>query len=238
VGGGERDGGKAGQRDRPHRASWTNWTAALIGGLAVVTALAVTVAVLLARARRAGMTGQEWEHDWLGDVVLLCARLPVVRRWATEPRAAWVRGHALIVFLALSALAGAAEITGMVIGEHWTDPLLIGWAIIVAGAGDLAFCVISNAVAGFIARPPRRRGQRVTETAVVAGCVAVLIAVAFRASIWCLGSRHPLDAVVPVVALTLGAGVAAAAITAVIAFLRTPPRPSSGSASHAPSPTG
>jgi len=205
-----------------HRSSWSGWTGLLVTGLAVVSAFTVAVVASLARALRRPGTDWGWRYDWLGDLVLLCARVAVLRGWATEQLAAWVRRHAMLVFSGLSVFAGAAEIAGMVVGEHWTDPLLIGWAIVVIAAGNLAFCLIGNAVAGFIARPPRRRGQRIAETAAVVGSVAMLTAVAFRADIWRLWTRQPLDSVAPLVALTLGAGVAAAAVTAVLLVLRPP----------------
>lgn len=207
------------------QASWTSWTWLLIAGLVVVSQLALALAVLLARTLGPGAPGRAWEHDWLGDAVLLSARVPVLRRGATGQRAAWVRRHAMLVFSAVSVSAGALEISGTVVGERWTDLLLISWATVVIEAANFAFCVISNAVAGFIARPPRSRAQRATESAVVAGSAATLTAVAFRADIWRLGSRHPLDTVAPLVMLTLGIGVAVALMTAVIVLRRSPAAP-------------
>jgi hypothetical protein len=131
----------------------------------------------------------------------------------------------MLVFSAVSVSAGALEISGTVVGERWTDLLLISWATVVIAAANFAFCVISNAVAGFIARPPLSRAQRATESAVVAGSAATLTAVAFRADIWRLGSRHPLDTVAPLVMLTLGVGVAVALMTAVIVLRRSPAAP-------------
>jgi hypothetical protein len=199
-----------------HRTPWTSRTDLLIAGLVMVSALTVALAALLTRVLRTPATGGEQRQDWLGDLVLFCARVPMLQRLVTAQRAAWVRQHAMLVFSGLSVFLGAVEISGMIFKEHWTDPLLISWAIVVLAGANLAFCVISNAISGFIARPSRRRAQRATETAAVVGSVTMLTAVAFHDEIWRLGTRHPLDSVAPLVALTFGAGVTAAAITAVI----------------------
>ena len=44
--------------------------------------------------------------------------------------------------------------------------------------------MVSNAVAGFIARPPRTRLRRIAETSAVVGCVAIHVAIAFRDALW------------------------------------------------------
>jgi hypothetical protein len=196
--------------------AWRGWAGLLIAALAVVSVITVVLAVLLVSALRARVNGGESRQDWLGDLVLLCTRMPVLRGPAIAQLAAWIRRHALLVFSGLSVLLGAAEISGMIFKEHWTDPLLISWAIVVLTGANLAFCVISNAIAGFVDRPPRRRAQRVAETAAVVGSVTMLAAVAFHDEIWRLGARHPLDSVAALVVLTVGPGGAAAAITAII----------------------
>jgi hypothetical protein len=117
----------------------------------------------------------------------------------------------------LSVLAGAAEISGMVIGEQWRDPGLISWAVLVATAADFTCCIIGNAVAGFVARPAPPLAQRVTEKAVVSGTFALLAAVAFRDQIWGLFTRQPLNSAGSLAGLTLGTGLAVAIVTAVIA---------------------
>jgi hypothetical protein len=129
------------------------WTSLQVGGLAVVSVLAVGAAVLLVRCRRPRGSSARWRNDWLGDVVLACGRIPVLRCLATPEVVAWVRGHAMTVFVALSALAGLAITSAQAIGEGTTDPVIIIWFMIVETSSNLAFCVISNAIAGFIARP-------------------------------------------------------------------------------------
>ncbi|GAA4498046.1 hypothetical protein GCM10023191_042570 [Actinoallomurus oryzae] len=197
---------------RAHAPSWDTWTSVLIGGLVAASLLTVTVTAMLARGRRPRGSSRRWRHDWLGDVVLLCARVPVLRRWAGPDAAAWVRRRAMTVFVTLSVLAAAAVTGSQAIGERWTDPLLIAWMLVVQTASDLAFCVISNAVAGFVARPPRTRTRRVVETAVVAGCVAIHLATAFRDALW-PGAR-PLTSVPDLVALTLGTGLLTSLVVA------------------------
>jgi hypothetical protein len=199
-----------------HRESWNGWTVLLIAALAMMSALAALLAALLARAFQSPAAGG-WRHDWLGDLALLAAFLPGIRRYATGERVAWVRRHAMLVFAALSVLAGGAEISGMIIGEQWRDPVLISWAVLVATATDLTCCVIGNAVAGFIARPAPPPGQRVCEKAVVGGTLAFLAAVAFHDQIWGLFTRQPLNSAGSLAGLTLGPGLMVAIMTAVVA---------------------
>lgn len=214
---------------RAHRSSWNGWTWLLIAGLATCSLLLAVAAALLVRGRRPRGLSAGWRYDWLGDVVLLCGRLPVVRRWATRRAAAWVRGHAMTVFTAASALAAVAVTGAQAAGERWTSPLLIGWAVVVEMTAFLAFCVISNALAGFIARPPGGRARRAAETAVVSGGVALHVAVAFHAALWRLIHGGQLTSVPDLAGLTLGAGAATALVTTAVLLWR-PRRP--GASAH------
>jgi hypothetical protein len=202
------------------------WTAVLIGGLFVNTVLTVVAAVLLVRCRRPRGSAGGWRHDWLGDAVFVCRRIPVLRRWATPRAAAWVRRRAMTVFVTLSTLAAATLTGAQAIGERWTDPLLIAWFLVVEATSDLAFCVISNAVAGFVARPPRTRARRVAEASVVAGCVAISLATAFRDALWPVFGTGSLTSVPALASLTLGAGAATALVTAGFLLARLPHVPS------------
>lgn len=198
--------------------AWKTWTWVLIGGLAVTSALAVAVTVSLVRNRRRLGASARWQHDWLGDAVLLCRSVPVLRGWVTPRTAAWVRRRAMTVFVVLSTLAGALFAGAQAIGEGWTDPLLIGWLLVAETGANLAFCVIGNAVAGFVARPPRTRVRRVAETSVVVGCLATLAAIAFHDTLWSVVATGPLTPPA-LAALTLGAGLAAALLSALSAAL-------------------
>jgi hypothetical protein len=194
---------------RVHASAWDTRTAVLIAGLVAVTALTVALAVPLVRGLG---SPAGWRHDWLGDVVLVWGK-PL--RVATPQAADWVRRHALAVFAALSLIAGAGMAGSLAVGESWTDPVLIGWAVAVLTTSYLAFCVISNALAGFIARPPRTPRRRAAETSVVAGGVGIQVAVAFRDVLWrALGLDGSLTSVPALVALTFGAGLLTAVVTA------------------------
>lgn len=198
------------------RPSWSGWTGLLLAGLVATSLLVLVVVVLLVRCRYPRGSAARWRHDWLGDVILLSERLPIIRRWATPRATTWVRLHALRVFALVSVLAAALVIGALAVGEQWTDPLLIGWALGIEATSNLAFCVISNAIAGFIARPPRNRARRVSETAIVVGCVTVQVMVAFRDALWALIGSRPLDSVPVLAALTFGAGAVTALLTAAV----------------------
>ncbi|WP_030899648.1 hypothetical protein [Streptomyces sp. NRRL F-5126] len=52
-------------------------------------------------------------------------------------------------------------------GQSRTDPLLIAWFLIAEAAFNFALCMMANAAAGFITRPPRIR-RRIAATSAVA----------------------------------------------------------------------
>ncbi|WP_344612933.1 hypothetical protein [Dactylosporangium salmoneum] len=200
---------------RAHAPAWDGRTTALIAGLAVESVLALTVAGLLWRSRSPRGTARAWRHDWLGDVA---------GRWLSPAVVGWVRRRATVVFAAASVLAGAAVAGAQAIGEGLSDPLLIGWYFAVVVLSKYTFCVLTNAAAGFIARPPRTRAQRVAEVSVVAGTVALALMTAFRDPLWDAVTGGPVTTVPLLVTLTTGAGAAAAALTAVVATVRQPPQ--------------
>ncbi|NUQ97382.1 MAG: hypothetical protein HOY79_12815 [Streptomyces sp.] len=204
------------------------WASVLIGGLVVNSVLTVAVAVLLVRGHRRHGSADPGRHDWLGDAVFLGRRIPVLRRWVGPDAAVWVRRRAMTVFVALSALAAAGLTSAQAIGERWTDPLLIAWFLVVAATSNLAFCVISNAVAGFVARPPRTRARRIAEVSAVAGCVAISVATAFRDALWPVFGTGSLTSVPALAALTLGAGLVTSLVTAAL-LLACLPYDASGS---------
>jgi hypothetical protein len=211
--------------DGANPAPRATWSSAQVGGLALVSLLASGAAVLLAGCRRPRGSSARWRNDWLGDIVLLCRPIPVLRRWATPEVAAWVRGHAMVVFAGLSTLAGLAIAGAQVIGEDITSPVIIIWYVIVETSFNLLCCLISNSAVGFIARPRRTRGQDIAEASVAAGCLATLIATAFHDSLWSAISSAPLT-VMALVTLTLGAGAAVTGLTAALMVARARrPRP-------------
>jgi hypothetical protein len=194
-------------------ASRGPWAATETVALAVLSVLAPAVGALLVRSRRGRGTPVPQQHDGLGDLVFLCRRVPLLRRWATGRAADWARRRALTVFTGLSVLAAAAVAGAQAVGEHLTDPLLVGWFFLAMTAAGLVFCLIGNALAGFVARPARSRLRHVAEWSVLAGCLGVLMAVAFHDPLWSALASGPLT---PrgLAALTLGAGAAASALTA------------------------
>lgn len=202
------------------------WASVLIGGLVVNSLLTAVAAVSLGRRPRPRRSAGGPRNDWLGDAVFLCRRIPVLRRWAGPDAMVWVRRRAMTVFVTLSTLAAAALTGAQAIGERWTDPLLIAWFLVVAATSNLAFCVISNAVAGFIARPPRARPRRIAEASAVAGCVAISAATAFRDALWAVFGTGSLTSVPALAALTLGAGLVTSLVTAALPLVCFPYDPS------------
>jgi hypothetical protein len=215
-----------------HAASWGPQTSVLVGGLVVASLLTVVMTLLLVRRRAPRGSSRRWQHDWLGDVVVVCRRIPVVRRWATPVAVTWIRRRAMAVFTTLSVLAAAVIIGFLAVGEGWTNPLLIAWALVVETTSNLAFCLVSNRVAGFIARPARSPSRHAAEASLLAGCVAVQVATAFRDVLWPVFGMGPLTSVVALAALTLGAGLAASLATAaaLLARARRPINPTYGDA--------
>ncbi|MEU2420477.1 hypothetical protein ABZ619_05375 [Streptomyces sp. NPDC007851] len=201
---------------RTSASSSGTWASVLIGGLVVNSLLTAVAAVSLGRCLRRSPSAGGPGNDWLGDAVFLCRRIPVLRRWIGPDAMVWVRRRAMTVFVTLSTLAAAALTSAQAIGERWTDPLLTAWFLVVAATSNLAFCVISNAVAGFIARPPRTRPRRIAEASAVAGCVAISAATAFRDALWPVFGTGSLTSVPALAALTLGAGLVTSLVTAAL----------------------
>ena len=114
-----------------HASAWNGRTELLIGGLALSSLLTMVVAGLLIRVRQPRGGHGQWRHDWLGDAVLICRRVPVLRHVIGSRTADWVRPRARTVFVTVSVLAAAGEIGIQAVGERGTDPLLIAWAVTV-----------------------------------------------------------------------------------------------------------
>lgn len=194
--------------------TWSTVTVAL----AVLSVLALAAAALLVRSRRQRGASGRWRQDGLGDVVHLCLRIPVLRRWVTPQVADRARRRAMTVFLVLSVLAAAALTGAQAVGEHMTDPVLVGWWLVAMTSAGLTFCLIGNAVTGFVARPARSRPRRVAEASALAGCLGMLAATAFHDPLWSVLAEGPLTPR-SLAVLTLGAGVAAALLAAALGAL-------------------
>lgn len=199
-------------------ASAGPWTTTATVALAVVSVLALAATSLLVRSRRQRGASGRWRQDGLGDVVHLCRRIPVLRRWATPRVAEWARRRAMTVFLVLSVLAAAALTGAQAVGERMTDPVLITWWLAAMTAAGLTFCLVGNAVAGIVARPPRSGPRCVAEASALAGCLGVLAATAFHDPLWSALASGPLTPSA-LATVTLGAGAAAFLLTAAVGML-------------------
>lgn len=195
---------------------WNGSTVPQIAALGAVTALALVVAVALVATRTARPPC--WTNDWLGDLALVLARIPGLERLAVDG-VAWIRQRASLVLAAISVLVAVPIVAAQALGEQWTDPVLIAWALVVLTATIFAFCTIANSLAGFISRPPRSRGRRIAEASLVAGCLAVQLSEAFHDQIWSALTGHPAGTVAALVALTVGSGLAGAAAYAALSAL-------------------
>ncbi len=192
---------------RADHALWTGRTTWLVVVLAVLTIPVPVVAGIGVRCL--ADLPVERDADWVGDV--LPARLAV-----------WVRRHDRSVFLGASVVAAVVIIGALAYGERWTDPLLIAWGLAVEVTCYYAFCVLTNAVLGFVDRPAR---DRRTERAVVVGSLAGLAAVAWHDQLAAWVGMAPLDSVAHLVELTGGVGVLGFLVALVVLRLRRPSRP-------------
>jgi hypothetical protein len=192
-----------------HRSVWDGRTTALLVWLVVISAAIPVVA--LAGRHELSRTSRERDADWAGDV------LPA-------PLAAWVRRHDRGVFLGASVIAAGAIIGALAYGERWTDPLLIAWAFAVEVTCYYAFCVLTNAVLGFLDRPAR--DPRV-ERALVIGSLAFQAAVAFHGQLEPLVGIGSPDGVPRLVEVTVGPGLLVFCLSYVALRLRpgVPARP-------------
>jgi hypothetical protein len=197
---------------RQHRESWDERTWWLLLALAVMTAAVPVVAWLGIAA--VGALPRERDSDWVGDV------LPA-------DLAAWVRRHDVAVFAGASGVAAAGVIGALAFGERWTDPLLIGWALLVEVTCYYAFCVVTNALLGFVDRPDRSDRQRRTERALVIGTLVLQAAVAMHGQLEPRFGIGSVDGVGRLVQVTVAPGVLAfAAAMVLLPFRRgVPARP-------------
>jgi hypothetical protein len=197
-------------------ASRGAWSRPETVALTVVTVLTTTTTALLARCRRRPEPADRRRLDGLGDVLFLCRRVPALGRWATPLAADRLRRRAMTLFTVLSMLVAAAVAAAQSVGEGLTDPLLIAWYFLAMTAAGLVFCLVGNALTGFVARPPRSRRRRTAEASVLAGGLGTLAATAFHAPLWSALSNSPLT---PRALLTLT--LTTAATTALLPTLTT-----------------
>ena len=158
---------------RAHHAGWDATTGWLVAGLLASSAATVSTVFCLTRAGAFYRSRRGWTQDWLGDAFVVLGRVPGLRKFTTPGNADLVRRHGMLVLAGTSAISAVLVVAALAVGERWTNPMLIGWALVVQVASNFAFCMISNAVVGFIAYPPRSRQRHAVETAITAGCVAI-----------------------------------------------------------------
>lgn len=210
---------------RAHHAGWDGTTGWLVAGLLVCSAATVSTVFCLTRAGAFYRSRRSWTHDWVGDAFVVLARVPGLRKLTTPGNADLVRRHGVLVFAGASAIGAVLVVAALAAGERWTNPMLIGWALVVEATSNFAFCMISNAVVGFIACPPGSRRRRAFEIAITAGCVAIQVAVTFRDPLWRALGGTSLTSVADLVLLTDGAGVLVGLIAFALLLRGRPPKP-------------
>ncbi len=190
------------------RTEWNADTAALVAVLAMGTLAAATLTTVHISAG-ALRRSEEWDTDWLDDFAAIAARLPGGDRRDLSGAIAWTRRRALLVFALGSSVGAVVVVGGLAVGEHWTDPWLITWALVVESTLNLVVCLLANAIAGFVNRPPDRLSN--VEVSFAGGVLAVQIAVAFHAQLWTAITGHPANDTWALTQLTVGAALIGAA---------------------------
>ncbi|MEV6097331.1 hypothetical protein [Nocardia sp. NPDC051981] len=174
------------------RTAWTaTTTPVLITALTVLTAVTAAGLMLQRKALRLPVSERVHDGDWLDDIEPLAAVLTggraIVRPSHYRSAAAFTRRHDIAVLAVAAVAAGAAVTATQAIGERWTDPLLIVFAIVVATSGFFGMAMLGNHVLVFIAPAPRpNRIHRAVRAAATAAALAVPATVALRAAIWSL----------------------------------------------------
>lgn len=221
---------------RADRQLWDHSTPWLVVALGGVSTAVVAHGVLLGRAFRvtpwrAASVGE----DWLADAVRGLHRIgrrwpslaPVTARLASGTMVCFVRRHLVPVAVLLSLVAALGIVGALAVGEGWTDPWLIAWALFIEVTSYFSFCMVANALLMLVRRPPLSRGRRAIELAVVSGCLAVGVAVALRAPLWRALHGGKVDTVTQLWQLTGGAGLLVGLLVLPFAFgVRRDPRPS------------
>ena len=182
-----------------NRAQWNDSaTAALVVGLAVVTGLDIRAVVMLVRAPRLGRSGPshtEAIDDWLGDAVLVARResrwlgpfrslvMPVVA-WCDRTVIVRLRQHPILG----AALASLAFGTGVGLNQGIREGYFLALTLLAVGlltCGMFAFLMLAGSYLGVVRSGAQLAGiQRRLIDATVIACIAALVALAFRDSLW------------------------------------------------------
>ena len=181
-----------------NKAEWNDTTAALVAGLTVVTVLDINSVVMLVRAPRLGRSGasqSEATDDWLGDAILVARR---ESRWFGPFRShvtsvialcdrtiiTRLRQHPILG----AALASLAFGTGVGLNQGIREGYFLASTLLTVGlltCGMFAFLMLAGSYLAVVRSSAQLAGapRRLIDATVVA-CVAALVALAFRNSLW------------------------------------------------------
>jgi hypothetical protein len=183
-----------------NRAQWSDsTTTALVAGLAVVTGLDIRAVVMLVRAPRLARSGASRSEaavdDWLGDAVLVARResrwfgpfrslVTSVIGWCDRAVIARLRQHPILG----AALASLAFGTGAGLNQGIREGYFLASTLLTAGlltCGMFAFLMLAGSYLGVVRSSAPLAGvpRRLTDATVIA-CIAALVALAFRNSLW------------------------------------------------------
>jgi hypothetical protein len=225
-----------------NRAQWNaSTTTALLVGLALVTGLDLRAVVMLMRAPRLGRPGpprSEAADDWLSDAVLVARResrwfgpfrslVTLVVGWCDRTVIACLRQHPILG----AALASFAFGTAVGLNQGIREGYYLASTLLTVGlltCGMFAFLMLAGSYLGVVRSGARLAGvrRRLIDATVIA-CLAALVALAFRNSLWWIIGTNANSAGNGQFAGLLGAAVAAtfAAGFAIESIMRTHAKP-------------
>ncbi len=182
-----------------NRAQWDDGTTtALVAGLAVVTGLDIRAAVMLMRAPRLGRPGpprSKAVDDWLGDAILVARResrwfgpfrslVTLVIAWCDRTVVARLRQHPILG----AALASLAFGTAVGLNQGIREGDFLASTLLTVGlltCGMFAFLMLAGSYLGVVrSGAPLAGVRRRLIDAMVIACLAALVALAFRNSLW------------------------------------------------------
>ena len=221
-----------------NRAQWdASTTTALVVGLALVTGLDIRAVVMLARAPRLGRSSSsrsETADDWLGDAVVVARResrwfgpfrslVTLVISWCDRTVIVRLRQHPVFG----AALASLAFGTAVGLNQGIREGYFLASTLLTVGlltSGMFAFLMLAGSYLGVVrSGAPLAGAQRRLIDATVIACLAALVALAFRNSLWWIIGTNANSAGNGQFAGLLGIAVAAAfaAGFAIESILRT-----------------
>jgi hypothetical protein len=182
-----------------NRAQWNDsTTTVLVVGLAVVTGLDIRAVVMLVRAPRLGHSGAsrgEAADDWFGDVILVARResrwfgpfrslVTSVIAWCDRTVIARLRQHPILG----AALASLAFGTGVGLNQGIREGYFLASTLLTVcllTCGMFAFLMLAGSYLGVVRSGTPLAGvpRRLIDATVIA-CIAALVALAFRNSLW------------------------------------------------------